>query len=84
MTDEPVRRRILTFRGTPRELLSYLRTASLSYVDEDEYEWELTASISRHPAGKRLTQGEMNEALRWEDPTYTAAPTERSGWEDNQ
>lgn len=53
-----IRRRILTFRGTPNELLTYLRTEAfsddLAAAYRDEYDWELTCSVARHPAGKGL------------------------------
>lgn len=56
-----LRRRVLLFRGTRNELLTYL--AGLVPADlwqrgdglDETYEWELTAAISRHPAGKMLT-----------------------------
>lgn len=58
----PARRTVLRFRGTPVELLDYLKSPALviswlfelSEADLAEYEWELTRSISRHPAGKGL------------------------------
>lgn len=58
LSAEHPRRRILTFRGTPNELLAYLRTEvfaeDLAGAYRDVYDWELTASIARHPAGKGL------------------------------
>lgn len=53
--------RILTFTGTRAEFFHYLDSdeftdtfvASASVADE-AYEWEVTAAISRHPAGKKL------------------------------
>lgn len=54
-----MRKTVLRFRGTPVELLDYLKSPALvvrwlSEPDLAEYEWELTRSISRHPAGKKL------------------------------
>lgn len=53
------RRRVLAFRGTRRQFLTYL--AGLVPADlyrdgplDEEYDWELTCSIARHPAGKGL------------------------------
>lgn len=53
--------RILSFSGTIGEFLDYIaRWQLVSSVDNrnltwaDTYEWELTAAIARHPAGKRL------------------------------
>ena len=54
------RRLIFTFRGTPSDLLDYLddivrRSAPPPPgLEREIYEWELTAAISRHPAGKGL------------------------------
>lgn len=55
-------RRVMTFRGTITELLTYLASVDFTAVlaaksDPDVYEWNLTASMSRHPAGKGLGRG---------------------------
>ncbi len=65
-TPDPVQpTRILTFTGTRDELLDYLngltnpRGFTVGGIVEDWaiYEWNLTASIARHPAGKGLGRG---------------------------
>ena len=57
--NEPTR--ILTFTGTIGEFMDYIaRWSSLTLVDDrnlawaERYEWDLTASIARHAAGKGL------------------------------
>jgi hypothetical protein len=52
-TDPANRKVVLFFRGTSRELRAWLAEISL-LTSDDAYEWDLTASISRHPAGKGL------------------------------
>lgn len=57
------RRRVLTFTGTRSAFLRYLvstrfLTEFLAEPDEELREWELTASIARHPAGKGLQAGD--------------------------
>jgi hypothetical protein len=56
-------RRVLSFTGTRADFLDYLNGLPHSgtwrrMVDAYEtYEWEITASIVRHPAGKGLGRG---------------------------
>lgn len=64
-------RRILSFTGTRREFLLWLEAmvdlqdvagVPPEFVPLDAgqtYEWELTASIARHPAGKGLRSGDF-------------------------
>lgn len=56
-------RRVLSFTGTIVGFLDYLDAAvDMEHLQNElldvsartEYEWELTASIARHPAGKGL------------------------------
>lgn len=56
-TSEP--RRVLSFTGTLSEFYDYLdafrwTTANLGGTGDDAFEWDLTASVARHPAGKGL------------------------------
>lgn len=58
------RTRILSFKGTSQEFLDYLhrwptaKWPNLGELSESEvYEWEITASMSRHPAGKKIGRG---------------------------
>lgn len=56
-------RRVLTFTGTRQSFLAYLVSARflaefLSEPDDELRDWELTASIARHPAGKGLVPGD--------------------------
>lgn len=44
------RRVVMQFEGTAREFRDFLHQISL-LVEDDTYEWELTASVARHPAG---------------------------------
>lgn len=53
MTTE--RRLILRFRGTPADLVRFLSARLLAY--DEEFDWEVTRAISRHPAGKGLSSG---------------------------
>lgn len=53
MAESNRRRAVLFFSGTSQELRAFLAQIDLLTRD-DAYEWELTASMSRHPAGKRL------------------------------
>jgi hypothetical protein len=50
---DPNRRVLMFFSGSARELRSWLASLTLLTCDES-YEWELSASVSRHPAGKAL------------------------------
>ena len=60
MTNPASPRCVLSFTGTPAELLAYLdRFAAGSFAAAglslaEVVEWELTATIVRHPAGKGL------------------------------
>ncbi len=61
LSDTPIRYRILAFRGSRAQLRDYLNAClddvlsrPRDYPATEEFEWELTASISRHPAGKGL------------------------------
>jgi len=47
------RRVVLSFQGTSREFTRFLAQLTTLVADES-YDWELTASVARHPAGKRL------------------------------
>lgn len=47
------RRVVMRFEGTSREFRAWLNQLS-TLVDDEAYQWELTASIARHPAGKGL------------------------------
>lgn len=51
------RRVVMQFEGTAAEFKSFLAQLS-TLVDDQAYEWSLTASIARHPAGKRLGGGD--------------------------
>ena len=68
MSDQPATpRRVLSFTGTRAEFLRFLSASlapggpphgmcwsELAATDRDVYEWQLTGSIARHPAGKGL------------------------------
>ncbi|MDQ2699791.1 MAG: hypothetical protein M3Y23_00505 [Actinomycetota bacterium] len=57
--------RVLTFTGTRDQFFDWLNTVrpvfpcstSADLVANHVYEWEITASIARHPAGKGLGRG---------------------------
>lgn len=58
---ESSRRRVLTFRGTVEEFSAFMDGPWLGEVNDvgapnlrEVYEWQLTAAIARHPAGKGL------------------------------
>lgn len=65
--------RYATFRGTISEFLIYLGSHAgasgfTDLADPAEYEWELTASISRHPAGKGLlSEADAIRRERWSE-----------------
>lgn len=59
MSDPKKRQVLMFFSGTASELRHWLNQLS-TLVDDEAYEWELTASIARHPSGKRLICGECS------------------------
>lgn len=61
-SDDSSPRRVLAFTGTRHQFVEWLRGLHLVPADlwvsgdplDELFEWELTASIARHPAGKGL------------------------------
>lgn len=58
-SDDRSPRRVLAFTGTRQAFLRYLVSSRflaefLAEPDDEQRDWELTASIARHPAGKAL------------------------------
>lgn len=60
---DPERRVALFFSGTSQDFRSWLEHLSALVGPEDVYEWDLTASIARHPAGKGLRAAEAGRCI---------------------
>lgn len=77
----PEPRRVLSFTGTLGAFLDYLDSwDTAGQMDRataagESYDWELTASIARHPAGKGLQAGDPSRAENaWVQPCRVIVP----------